>query len=228
MKKIPLTLTAVAAALTAVTVAGCTPAAPSQTPSTFSTLPAPASAKPRSAVDRYLTAQADARYRGWELNAAAGLPMNADRGLAEAAAEDGAPFAVSYQVTPGWPVTCAWIRMPDASLWSLNGGTAALIRDTTAEQFLRRGNLGQPPACESGTTTTLRFDAAAETAALKAGSPYRWTDGCKQYMHAPGSSIRFWIPDLPPERGEALSAKEDMYGCRGVTVPGQTASPKEN
>lgn len=221
MKKIP-TLTAVAAALAAVTVAGCTPAAPSQTPPTFSTLPAPDSAQPRSAVDRYLTAQADARYRGWKLNAAAGLPMNADRGLAEAAAEDGAPFAVSYH---SWPKTCAWIRMPDASLWSLNGGSAALIRDTVAEAYLRRGNLGEPPICEGGTTTTERFDAGAETAALKAGAPYRWTDGCKQYMHAPGSSTRFWIPDLPPERGRALSGEEDMYGCSsGMTLPGQTST----
>ena len=180
---------------------------------------------PDSSVSRYLTAQHDALHRGWELNAAAGLPRNADRGLAEAAAEDGAPFAVSYQVTPGWPVTCAWIRMPDGGLWSLNGGGAALIRDTTAEQFLRRGNVGQPPACEGGTTTALRFDAAAESAALAAGAPYRWTDGCKQHMRVPGSSTRFWIPDLPPETGSALSSEEDMYGCGGGM---STPTPKGN
>ncbi|WP_131721804.1 hypothetical protein [Mycobacteroides abscessus] len=169
---------------------------------------------PGSAVSNYLGAQHREMLRGWELNAQAGLPITADRGLAEAAAADGAPLAISAPAA--WQVKCAWIRMPDGALWSLNGGANALTRDTVAEEFLRREALGPAPKCGGGTTTEVTYDAAAEAAAITAGGPYRWTDGCKQYMHIPGTDVRFWIPDSPPEKGQALSAVEDLYACGGT------------
>jgi hypothetical protein len=215
-------LTAAGLALAAVvTLAGCAAdPAPPQTAAASSTA-APASRDGNdSAVNRYLYAQHQEMLRSWEANAAVGLPITADRGLAEAAAQDGAPFAVS-DPTPGLPdLTCAWIRMPNGSLWSLTGGASALTRDTVAETWLRRR--GAPaPKCGGPTVTTARFDAAADAAAIKAGAPYRWTDGCKQYMHIPGSSTRFWIPDLPPEKGHALSAMEHLYACASKTMPNQ-------
>lgn len=226
MKKFPTTLTAAGLALAAATLTACAaPQVHDAAPTPSATAAPTFRTGPDSSVSRYLTAQRDDMVRGRKLNAQASLPINADRALAEAAAADGAPFAISYR---SWPKTCAWIRMPNGSLWDLTGGAGTLTRDTTAEAFLQNGRVGQPPACNGGTTTASRYDAAIEAAALKAGAPYRWTDGCKQYMHLPGERTRFWIPDLPPEAGSALSSEEDMYGCSGMALPGQTTAPKGN
>lgn len=46
----------------------------------------------------------------------------------------------------------------------------------------------------------------------------------KQYMRIPAARTRFWIPDLPPERGIALGV-EDAYGCTGMSLP---TTPKGN
>lgn len=222
---IPIPITAALALAAATVLAGCS-TAPAQESVPSSTAPAAPTFRdgPGSAVSNYLGAQHREMLRDWELNAQAGLPITADRGLAEAAAADGAPLAISYRPA-AWTTACAWIRMPNGSLWSLNGGANALTRDTTAEEFLRREALGPAPKCDGGTTTKAPYAAASEAAALKAGAPYRWIDdnGCKQYMRIPGSTVRFWIPDNPPEKGRALSAMQDQYGCAtGVVLPGQT------
>ncbi|MFV8137460.1 hypothetical protein ACNQR7_07800 [Mycolicibacterium senegalense] len=223
MSKIPIA--AVGITLVAATaLAGCAaePAPETGAAPSTSTVASAHVEDPHSAVTRYLGAQMEAKMQGWKLNAAAALPRDADRGLAEAAVADGVPFAVSYRF-PTAADTCAWVRLPNGSLWSLNGDANALTRDTTAEEYLRLGYPSPAPTCEGGTTTAGRFNAAAETAALAAGAPYRWTDGCKQYVRIPGSKVRFWIPDTPPAEGEALSNLENQYSCGGgVVLPEQT------
>lgn len=211
---IPTTLTAVAAALAAVTVAGCT-AAPSPTlptpPAAFSTLPA----APGSAVQEYTRQSLLDKLAAMEANAAIGLLGGVDRGLATAAAKDGVPLVFAQDDRSD---ACGrWLRLPDRSLWSLSTG-GALTRDTNLETTLAKWKGGVPAyACHPGTDTAVPpFDAAIADAAARDGKPYRWRDhdACFDSLRIPGSAATFTVPDKVSDRGDALTAQVSLIGCR--------------
>lgn len=219
--KIPTTLTVAAAlAVATVTVAGCTTAAPSPTPPTFST-----PAAPGSAVAEYQKERDHSVKREMEVNAAARLPAGVDRGLAEAAVQDGVPLV--FEIEAGSDACGQVLRLPDRSLWGLSTG-GALTPYTDLKETLVRWKGALPAyACHPGTVTTVPpFDAAAADTANRSGVPYRWREDCHTFVRIPGSDVRFTVPTTLTIRGEAL--RDGVGGCDGLPLPGQTTAPKGN
>ncbi|CPR70136.1 hypothetical protein [Mycobacteroides abscessus] len=217
-KSIPITVAALAVATAA--VAGCTPVAPTP-PAAFSTLPAPASAVSQVLRDRDLNSRAQLDRAG-QLAVAGGVDLQ----LAEAAAADHVPFVFAYDDVGGG---CAWLRLPDASLWGLHGGGGALTRDTAREEFFRRTPAAAMAlGCEQE-AVPIGYDAEAADAAARAGSPYRWQEvdpttrtRCKELVRVPDSKKTFYLPDRMTPRGDALTPTT-QYGvlCGTTTIGGK-------
>lgn len=219
--KIPIPITVAALAMATVAVAGCTPAAPNPTPPAFSTLPASGSAVSQVLRDRDLDSRAQLDRAG-RLAVAGGVDLQ----LAEAAAQDHVPFAFAYDDIGGG---CAWLRLPDASLWGLHAGGGALTRDTTREEFFRRTpGAAMALGCKQEPVPVGYDSAVADTAAAQ-GRPYRWQEvdpatgtRCKELVRMPNSKQTFYLPDKVTARGGALTPAAD-YGvlCGTTTIGGK-------
>lgn len=176
-----------AIALAAVTVAltACSP--PTETSSAPSSTGA---ASNNSAVRELRLARAEEGKRELRLSVAAAIPHTVDREYAAAAASDAVPFIFSYG-------TCAWLRMPDRSLYSLNGTGGSLTRDVAAEkEFGSWPGAGDRRACQPATGIPDADDPSVMT-------PYRWTDRSRIAVRVNGT--HYELPDQIPESGEVLS-----------------------
>lgn len=190
-------LAAAVAALAAATLTGC------------STGPAPTSTSPsKSALQEYeRSIKRDMEASGAEI-----LPVSANRPLAQAAAQDGVPFAFAYDNRPGTG-TCTWLRLPDRSLWSLNTG-GALSRDTHAETLFREHPGAAVALLCDEQPAPVGLDVAAADSANAAGTPYRWRDGCSMFVRVPGSLDKpYQLPDRPTAGGDALGRVPADYVC---------------
>lgn len=213
--------------LSAITVAAITVTACGTPPTTVDSGPSPSAActqppgappcpggaaisRPTSAVADYEKTRLLAAAREMELNAAAGLPSGVDRGLAEAATKDNVPLVFTlgglHEVKGS---STDWLRLPDRSLWQLHTG-GPLVRDTWFEQLLAQYG-GGLPAMSYATVRAPAFDAAVADAAKREGKPYRWTDGCKVFVHTGGWD--FTLPEAAALRGEALRTSGSGVAC---------------
>lgn len=203
--------TAAVAALAVVTLAGCAPGPDPQTGA------APSSTtQSKSALKEYERSI----ERELDRNGAVGLPAGVKRAYAEAAAQDGVPFAFAYDNRPG-DGTCTWLRLPNRTLWSLNTG-GALSRDTHAENLFREHPGAAVALLCDEQPAPVGLDIGAADAASTSGAPYRWTDGCKTFVRVPGSSTDYWVPDKLTVSGTTLGTEVDQSACVDTPLPGQT------
>lgn len=172
---------------------------------------------PTSAVDQLEHDRALAARAQLDRAGKLGVPPGVDLDLAEAAQRDHVPFAFGLD-TGG----CAWLRLADGTLWSLNGEGGALSRDVDRENLFRTTPGAQVTV---GCTTRgvasipVSLDRAAADAANAEGRPWRWSDGCKSFVRIGGQT--YWLPDSPTVRGSVLSTEVLGYGCNsGVERPG--------
>lgn len=182
-KKYSVAALGAVAALT-FTTAGC-----STTTETSSAPSSTGAASNNSAVRELRLARAEEGKRELRLSVAAAIPHTVDREYANAAASDAVPFIFSYG-------TCAWLRMSDKSLWSLNGAGGSLTRDVAAEkEFGSWPGAGEPRVCEPATGIPDTDDPSVTT-------PYRWIDHGRVAVRVNGKHHE--LPDQIPERGEVL------------------------
>ncbi|SKG49849.1 Uncharacterised protein [Mycobacteroides abscessus subsp. massiliense] len=158
--KIPLTITAVAAALAAVTVAGCTTAAPSPTPPTFSTLPAPGGSP------KIMPAAMVLANIGW-LHAD-GLNVTA----VGAALANGQPVLIGLGIGP---CHTALLVPSDSAPWIMNRSGAAPTEGVALSRD--RDGYGCGRTRPGGVTTAAPalnppLDTTARDAAAHAGVPF--------------------------------------------------------
>ncbi|MBE5488538.1 hypothetical protein E3G71_001039 [Mycobacteroides abscessus] len=185
-KKYSVAALAVVAALTLATTA-CTPATEPVAAPSSSAVPSTG-----SAVHEYRKAKSEEEKKEMRLHVAAALPHDVDRGYAKAAELDGVPFAFTYGRG------CAFVRLPDRSLWSLNGAGGALTRDTAAEKEFGSwpgANPGEGRPCQP----TVGIPAADDPATP---GPFRWTEGGHQRLRVNG--VVYAVPVEIPESGTVL------------------------
>lgn len=200
------------AAVAALTLAAC------GTPTETTSAPSSSAAAPSSsAVQEYRKAKSEEAKREMRLHVAAALPHDVDRGYAEAAAADRVPFAFSYG-------GCAWLRMSDKSLWSLNGAGGSLTRDLAAEE-----RFGSWPGAGSGEGRPCPAAAGIPTADDPSQSgPYRWTERGFQRLRINGAI--YAVPAEIPETGTVLrdAVIHGPAPTLGETVPGVDGVPIPN
>ncbi|MBS4102937.1 hypothetical protein [Tsukamurella paurometabola] len=196
----------VAAALAAATIlTACdttTSGEPVATPST------PASAAPSSTT---FANAADAADADRAARARAGLPNSGSLTLedAETAVRRGLPFVF------GAGRGCAWVRLPDGSLWALHdnrSGSPALTRDVGTEAAWRADPDFEPGRCEPAEGIPTADDPAQP-------EPYRWTaDYGNQYLRWHG---QVYILPGTVSAGLALTpiVGETIPGVNGVPIP---------
>ncbi|NOP95120.1 hypothetical protein [Mycolicibacterium fortuitum] len=142
-----------------------------------------------SAVRELRLARAEEGKRELRLSVAAAIPHTVDREYAAAAASDAVPFIFSYG-------GCAWMRMPDKSLYNLHGAGGSLTRDTAAEkEFGSWPGAGEPRVCEPATGIPDADDPSVTT-------PYRWIYHGRVAIRVNGKHHE--LPDQIPESGEVL------------------------
>ncbi len=155
-----------------------------------SSAPSSTGAASNSAVRELRLARAEEGKRELRLSVAAAIPHTVDREYAAAAASDRTPFIFSYGTG------CAWMRMPDKSLWSLNGAGGALTRDVAAEkEFGSWPGAGERRVCEPATGIPDADDPSVT-------APYRWIDHGRVAIRVNGKHHE--LPDQIPESGEVL------------------------
>ncbi|SLH42727.1 Uncharacterised protein [Mycobacteroides abscessus subsp. massiliense] len=199
---IPAGVAALAAATMLTTACG-TATEPTATPSSS------ASASPNhSAVRDLRLARAEEGKRELRLNVAAAIPHTVDREYAAAAASDGTPFIFSYG-------GCAWMRMPDKSLYNLHGAGGSLTRDTAAErEFGSWPGSGERHVCEPATGIP-----DADNPSVTA--PYRWI-GERGFQRLRVNGSVYALPGEIPEAGTVLREAVDHGPAptNGEVVPG--------
>ncbi|QIP37997.1 hypothetical protein G9444_0753 [Rhodococcus erythropolis] len=142
-----------------------------------------------------------------------GLPyLGTDLGTVEGAAKDGKPYVFGAGGTG-----CAWLRLPDGSLYALHDttartGSSALVRDVGTEAAWRADPDYEPGRCEPAEGIPTADDPAQP-------EPYRWTaDYGNQYLRWGG---RTYI--IPGTVGVGLAltpiAGETIPGVNGVPIP---------
>ncbi|WP_301121629.1 hypothetical protein [Mycolicibacterium fortuitum] len=206
MNKNIVPITALLTAATILTAACGTPhTEPVAAPS--SSAAAPSSG---SAVQEYRKAKSEEAKREMRLHVEAGIPHDVDRRYAEAAAADQVPFAFTYG-------SCALVRLPDKTLWSLNGAGGPLTRDVAAEKAF-----GSWPGAGSGEgrPCSPAVDIPAADAPSASG-PYRWI-GERGFQRLRVNGAVYALPAEVPESGVALRDAVDHGPAptSGEVVPG--------
>ncbi|MFD9829005.1 hypothetical protein ACFWXB_16155 [Tsukamurella tyrosinosolvens] len=196
-----------AAALTLTAACG-TGGEPVAAPSSSST--APSSTAPVSAAD-----QTDA---GRAAAGRLGLPyLGTDVGTVEAAAKVGHPYVF------GAGRGCAWLRLPDGSLWAIHDttartGNAALVRDRGTEAAWKADPDFEPGTCRPAEGIPTADDATQP-------EPYRWVGSYGNVFLRWGG--RTYI--IPGTVGVGLALKpitsEVIPGVDGVPIPPPAQTP---
>ncbi|KXP12494.1 hypothetical protein AXK57_19640 [Tsukamurella pulmonis] len=147
---------AFAAVAVSLTACGTTAGEPTATPT------------PSASTTSTFASAADPVDAGRAAAARLGLPyLGLDAGTVEAAAKDGKPYVFGAGGTG-----CAWLRLPDGSLWALHStlartGSAALVRDRGTEAAWRADPDYEPGACAPAEGVPTADDPAQP-------EPYRW------------------------------------------------------
>lgn len=190
------------------TACGTNTAEPTAAPSS------PASTAPSSTT---FANAADAADADRAARARAGLPNSGGITLedAEAARHAGLPFVF------GTGANCAWVRLPDGSLYALHDnrtGSPTLVRDRGTEAAWRADPDFEPGACRPAQGIPTVDDPSAP-------EPYRWTaDYGNTYLRWHGKT--FILPGTVSV-GLALTpnAGETIPGVNGVPIPPPATIP---
>lgn len=224
MKKSIPTLTAVAAALAPVTVAGCTPAAPSPTPpAAFSTLPAPGGSS--KIMPTAWAAITNAKKFGATAidEAAAGNALESGRPVLVALPDGDNPLCHAALLVPG-----------DEKPWILNSSsisTAGTAMERTLLQYGCGAGMEIPTPRVPVPVPVLPLDQPAARAAMAAKVPYIYglpsgpTADCHTAVMLPGE-VR-WVLNRsggPTVAGDALDRNFKEYACTAVAMPGDPAT----
>lgn len=201
-KKILIPAALAAAAITFVTTACGTPTETSSAPSSTG------AAANNSAVRELRLARAEEGKRELRLSVAAAIPHTVDREYAAAAASDAVPFIFSYG-------GCAWMRMPDKSLYNLHGAGGSLTRDTAAEkEFGSWPGAGEPRVCEPAVGIPTADDPSSP-------GPYRWVEE-RGFQRLRWNGAVYAVPAEIPPAGTVLRDAVDHGPAPtlGEVVPG--------